>query len=273
MADENINTAPADGADNAGKTQVSAASDAGSGSAPKDTANNGAGTPPAFDPQKSYESIAAELGNVTKSYKALQAEFTRRNQDNSEVRKQLEGLHKLFQEATKEEISPEEFMKSLQKDGVKAFDPLREQWVAPIKEDYNKQISELQSQRLQDRNALAVMRRELDTKNYPDWVALKPAMNAIVESPNCPIDWSTGDLDAIYDTLYKLAKDSRADESVKKAKEIGAKEEQSRAAKEAAASVAGGGKTAGSTTPDLEKVKDISKLREMVAAMHGVADR
>lgn len=273
MADENIQGATDQQVDTASKTQVSASSDTSGKEVSKDTAPKGTETPPAFDPQKSYEALYAELGNVSKSYKALQAEFTRRNQDHSEVRKQLEGLHKLFQEATKEEISPEEFMKSLQKDGVKAFEPLREQWTKGVKEDYDTRISELQAQRLQDRNALAVMRREFDTKNYPDWHELKPAMNAIVESPNCPINWESGDLDLIYDTLYKLAKESRADESVKKAKEIGAKEEQSRAAKEAAAAVAGGGKTAGSTSPDLEKVKDISKLREMVAAMHGVADR
>ena len=273
MADENNQGAPANAANDAAASENASSAAGTTGAANNDgTANNAANEVPAFDPRTSYDSLTKEFQSVSKSYKELQREFTRRNQDSSELRKQLDTLHKAFTEATREEVTPEAFMKSLQSQGVKAFDPLREQWTKELKDDFGKQLSEQQEARLKDRNEFEVMKRELNTSKYPDVAKLKPLMNEIATSDNCPIDWNQ-DLGVIYDTLYKLAKDGSAENSVKEAREIGRKEAESRAANEANAGVAGGGKSAGSTTPDLNKITDIAKLREMVAQMHGVADR
>jgi DNA repair ATPase RecN len=197
---------------------------------------------PAFDPRTSYDALVKQLEAVNKNYGNLRSEYTRRTQHESAMKQQIDSLHKAFEEATRQEISPEEFIKSLQTQGIKAFDPLKTQWTKELQEGHNKALQE----RDQNINALnvkvAVMVRKSDTENYPDFAKLMPVMNEIASSDNCPVDWNQ-DVDVIYDTLYKLARDVKAEESVKQAHALGRKEADAQSAKEASTAVAAGGKT------------------------------
>jgi len=243
MEEGNNPTAPAAPApDNAvvttGSPNASGAVDTGT----NDTTQNPVVTEPEFNPRTSYDSLVKELQSVNKNYGNLRSEFTRRTQYEAQLKQQIETLHKAFAEATKQEVSPEEFMKSLQTQGVKAFDPLRDQWTKELKDEHNKALAERDGQISKLEINVAIMSRRADSENYPDFAKLMPVMQEIAGSENCPVDWNQ-DVDVIYDTLYKLARDLKAEESVKKAHELGRKEADAQAAKEASTAVAAGGKT------------------------------
>jgi hypothetical protein len=175
----------------------------------------------------------------------------------------------VFKEATKEEISPEDFMRSLQTQGVKAFDPLKQQWTNDLKSQYDKQLEAIQAERTSDRVIVEDMRRQIDTTNYPDYIKLKPVMNAIANDEHCPIDWSQ-DMGTIYDTLYKLAKSASAETAMKEAHSQGLKEAEAKIARESGTAVATGGKAASISNP--ADIKDLGKLREFFVAQLGEAE-
>ena len=206
------------------------------------TANPPAPAAPTFDPRTSYDALIQKYGSLEKSNLELRREFTRRTQHEAELKRQIESLHKAFAQATKQEISPEEFMKSLQTQGLKAFDPLREEWTSELKTQHQKDLEARDHEITALKTNFEVMRRELDTANYPDFAKLKETMQQIADSENSPIDWNQ-DVGVIYDTLYKLARDLKAEESVKQAHELGRKSADAQAAKEASTAVAAGGKT------------------------------
>lgn len=243
MEEGNNQSAPAaPAADNAAQTTDSPVAVDQTGGGQSTTPNTPEPAAPTFDPRTSYDSLVKQLESVNKNYGNLRSEFTRRTQYEAELKRQIESLSKAFTEATKQEISPEEFMKSLQTQGVKAFDPLREQWMKELRESHTKELETRDQQIGRLSTDLAIMQRKLDTKNYPDFEALMPAMSQLAEDPNCPVDF-TADINVIYDALYKLARDVKAEESVKQAHALGRKEADAQSAKEASTAVAAGGKT------------------------------
>lgn len=224
---------------------------------------------PTFDPKTSYDSLVKQLESVNKNYGNLRSEYTRRTQYEAQLKTQLDNLHKAFTQATKQEISPEEFMKSLQTQGVKAFDPLREEWTKELKTEHEKALEARDQEITGLKTNFEIMRREIDTTNYPDFAKLKPVMNEIASSENCPVDWNQ-DVGVIYDTLYKLARDLKAEESVKKAHELGRQSADAQAAKESATAVAAGGKT-NTTGLDTRKMS-AAQLKQHFAKLGMVSD-
>lgn len=268
MANDNTQGAPAP-ADNATATAATATSTAeGTEAGAKATDNTGT-EPAAFDPRTSYDSLKANYDNLNKSYGELRRSYTQSTQGYSELKKQLDVLTSALKEATREEVSPEDFMKTLQTQGLKALDPLREQWTNDLKTDYNKQIQELHSARIADRVEIEVMKRRLDSTRFPDFAKLEPVMQEIANSENCPVDFGQ-DIGVIYDTLYKLAKASSAENAIKEARAQGLKEAEGKIAREAGTAVATGGKAASTTNP--ADIKDLSKLREFFVAQLGEAE-
>ena len=268
MANDNNQGAPVS-TDNAAEAANNAVSIADTSKVdPKATANS---TPeaPAFDPRTNYDALKSQFENLNKSYSELRKFNTQQSQGYSSLKKQLEDLTQVFKEATKEEISPEDFMKALQTQGVKAFDPLKQQWTGELKSDYDKRIEAMQTERAADRVILEDMRRQIDTTNYPDYMKLKPVMNEIANMENCPIDWAQ-DMGVIYDTLYKLAKANSAESAMKEAHSQGLKEAEAKIAREAGTAVATGGKAASVSNPS--EIKDLSKLREYFVAQLGEAE-
>lgn len=266
MADDN-QVAPAN-ADNAAMTvpTSSAASSDVAGQSPTD---NPASAEQAFDPRTSYDGLKSQFENLNKSYSEIRKAYTQSTQGYSDLKKQMDQMFKTLSEATKEEISPEDFMKSLQSQGVKAFDPLRQQWQEEIKSTYDKALEERDTQLTQLQTQFEVMRRELDATNYPDFAKLKPVMNEIANSETCPVDFNQP-VGVIYDTLYKLAKTLSAENAVKEAHSRGSKEAEARVAREAGTAVATGGKAGTISNP--ADIKDLKKMREYFVSQLGEAD-
>lgn len=240
---EDINqaTPAAEATDNV-STTVPEAAPVSSESVDQSTTPNPTPPEPTFNPKTTYDSLVKQLESVNKNYGSLRSEFTRRTQHEAELKNQIAQLSKAFTEATRQEISPAEFMQSLQTQGLKAFEPLRQQWTKELSEAHQKALEERDSQINKLEINQAVLSRKLDTENYPDFTKLMPVMQEIGAAEDSPIDWNQ-DIGVIYDTLYKLARDLKAEESVKKAHELGRQKADAQSAKEAGSAVAAGGKT------------------------------
>jgi hypothetical protein len=272
MADDNNQDAPAateTPVDNAAATIDSPDAVGTQPGTESTTQNPPVAAAPTFDPKTSYDSLVKQLESVNKNYGNLRSEYTRRTQYEAQLKAQLDSLHKAFTQATKQEISPEEFMKSLQTQGVKAFDPLRDEWTKELKTEHEKALETRDQEITGLKTNFEIMRREIDVTNYPDFAKLKPVMNEIASSENCPVDWNQ-DVGVIYDTLYKLARDLKAEESVKQAHELGRKSADAQAAKESASAVAAGGKT-NTTGLDTRKMS-AAQLKQHFAKLGMVSD-
>lgn len=258
--------------DNAGKTVPESADTSETVEQLKDTTDKTVETVNEFNAQKSYEALQAELVNQTKAYKEIRKEFTRRTQHEAELQKKLNQVYETLAKATETPIDPEQFIRDLQAHGPKALEPHFQKWVSPIKEQYDKTIGERDSRILNLETSLEIQKRRLDSGSYPDFATLEPIMNEIANDDNCPVNWDMSVGESL-DVLYKLAKDRSAVQAVKIAEQHGYNKATKELVKESKTTVTGGGKTAGTTVPDLNKVTDIDKLREIVAQMHGIADR
>lgn len=223
-----------------------------------------------FDPKTNYDSLVKQLESVNRSYGDLRKEFTRRTQYESELKKQIDTLSKAFAEATKEEISPEEFIKSIQTQGLKAFNPLREQWTNEIRETYDKELADRDAKVAKLEIDFAIMRRRADSENYPDFNKLEATMQQILDSEDCPVDVERVGSEAALDTLYKLARSYSMETAIKQAKTLGEKEAEAKLAKESATAVAPGGKSGGPTDPT--DIKDLAKLRQYFVNQIGEAE-
>lgn len=222
-----------------------------------------------FDPRTSYDSLVKQLETVNKSYGELRREFTRRTQYESELKKQIESLSHAFAQATEEEVSPEDFIKALQTQGIKALNPLKDKWTKDLQTSYETALQERDGQLLNLRTQFEIMRRQQDVTNYPDFAKLQETMQQLAESENCPVDWNQ-DPAVVLDTLYKLARAVSAETAVKQAKQLGRQEAEAQLAKEAATSVATGGKSGATSNP--KEIKDIKKLREYFVSQIGEAE-
>jgi len=214
------------------------------------------------------------------SYKELQRKFTEVTQDRSSMRKEFQALQSAmkelqsgFAQATKKPLpSPEEFVTDIQKNGVNAIKSLLDAEINPVKESYRKELESRDGRIINLEASLECVMRRNDPDRYPDFAKLEPEIKSLVETGDVPIDFTkpTGE---IIDTLYNLVRSKHSSEALKAAEQFGHKKAEERLANESKSTVAGGGKTGGVATPNLDKVKDINKLREIVAGMHGVADR
>lgn len=258
--------------DNTGKTVPESADTSEAVKQPKDTTDKTVEAVNEFNAQKSYEALQAELMQQTKAYKEIRKEFTRRTQHESELQKKLNQVYETLAKATETPIDPEQFIRDLQAHGPKALEPHFEKWVSPIKAQYDKTIEERDSKILSLETSLEIQRRRLDSTNYPDFNKLESIMNEIANDDNCPVNWDLS-IGESLDILYKLAKDRSSEQAVKIAEQKGYEKATKELVKESQTTVTGGGKTAGTTMPDLNKVDNIDKLREIVAQMHGIADR
>src|SRR3990172_8344488 len=91
--------------------------------------------------------------DVRKSYEELRKEFTRRTQHEKELLNRLTSIQQaarkqaeLLAKATEEPHNPDVFMESWKSQGPKALDPYYQRREQAIREEYDKKISELQTQ-------------------------------------------------------------------------------------------------------------------------------
>lgn len=224
---------------------------------------------PDVSPSANYDSILKELQSVTKSYGDLRKEFTRRTQYESELKKQIDSLSKAFAEATQEEVSPEDFVKSIQTQGIKAFDPLRERWTSDLRSTYDKALEERDARMAKLEVDLAIMQRRADSENYPDFAKLEAVMQQLLDDPNCPVDVDRIGTAQALDALYKLARTSNMENAIKEAKTLGEKDAEKKLKKESATAMAPGGK---SGQPVSLGEKSAAELRQYFASQIGIAE-
>ena len=221
-----------------------------------------------------------EFPKLEKSYKELQRKFTEVAQDRSSMRREFKSLQDAItslqtsvSQVTKKPLpSPEQFISDLQTKGIDAIQPFLNDQINPIKESYQKELSDRDTKLMALETKMACMTRRNDTDNYPDFAKLEPEIARMVEDPNCPIDFNRP-TEEVIDALYNLVRSKHSSQALLEAEKMGRKKAEENLAKESKTTVAGGGKSAGSPTPNLNQVKDLNKLREIVKNMHGVADR
>jgi len=209
-----------------------------------------------FDPQTTYTGLLRQFETVNKSYGELRKEFTRRTQYESELKKQIDTLTRAFAEATKEQISPEDFIKNIQTQGINALNPLRDQWQKEISEKYDGALSQRDQELGSLKINFAIMQRQLDSENYPDFAKLRPLMYELATSENCPVNMD-GDVSVALDSLYKMARSLSMETAVKEAEKNGQRKAEAQLAKEAATSVVTGGKSGLPADPSKMSVEQL----------------
>lgn len=226
--------------------------------------------------------------DVRKSYEELRKEFTRRTQEESQLKKQyaasmqqlkaLQDSHKslaqMIEKATEKPVNPEQFLRDLQTQGPAALDAYLEKKlggrVKEVEEKYNKQYEDAYNRSLVLEAELEKFKRISDSTTYPDFKTLLPTMQAIADSENCPVDFKNLPISEIYDTLYKLAKSQHSEEAIKQAEQLGQKRAEAALAKESVTTVAGGGKAG--TTSNPAEINDLGKLRQYFVSQLGEAE-
>lgn len=223
---------------------------------------------PEWDAKTSYEALQKQNDQTIQNYSELRKEFTRRTQNEADLQKKLDNLTDTINKATEKPIDPKQFFADLQTQGPKAFDPIFAKREAALK-------AEFAQQRLADSDAITQMQfetgklaRRADTTNYPDFQKLEPVMSKLVADEKISLNMDEG-AGAVLDTLYNLAKNTNVDKAIKEARDIGRKEADALAAKDANAKVAGGGKAGPSADPD--KIP-LAELRARIIAERGIAD-
>jgi hypothetical protein len=206
----------------------------------------------AFDVQKSYEELRKQFTRVTQDYSKDRKTW---NQTLSELQA-LKAAHaqtaELLSKATQTPIDPARFYEDFKTQGPKVFDDYIGKQVAERTKQLEAAYVEQANMALLTETKLEKLQRTLDTKNYPDFAALEPVMQEIADDPNTPIDWNQP-IGAVYDALYKLARNRSSESAVKAAEEFGKKQAEEAARKEAATAVPGSGK-GGSVTADPRKM-------------------
>lgn len=222
-----------------------------------------------WDAKTSYEDLRKQYDTITKSYGELRKEFTRRTQYESELQKKIDSLTQVINKATEEPINPEQFFKDLQTQGPKALEPLWAKREEALKQEYVKELEQERNERIGMQYQLAKFTRRQDVENYPDFQQLEPIMAQLAADESVPLDM-TRTPDEVLDTLYKLARNLNADKAVKQARDIGRQEADAQSAKEANASVAGGGKAGPVTDPS--KIDDIGEMRKFFVNQIGESE-
>jgi hypothetical protein len=217
--------------------------------------NNGAAKPGVTGAETSE--FQKQFETLKKSYDDLRAEFTRRTQGESGLRKEYDALKgqfaDLMKQITKKEHDPQQFISELQTKGIEALNPYLEELLKEKETAWEEKHRKSEERAVKLEHQTERMKRMLDTTNYPDFAKLEEKIVELAKNEKTPIDWNlpVGD---IYDGLYKLAKESSSEEAVKLAEEAARKEAEAGLAKEAQTGVAGSGTKTGKQTKDLSKL-------------------
>jgi hypothetical protein len=214
------------------------------------------------------------------NYKELQRKFTEVTQDRAGMKKDFQALQDAMGQlqssvasmSKKPLPSPEQFVQDIQTNGIKAIQPFLEEQINPIRDSHQKELATRDEKIMNLEVNMECMLRRSDGMKYPDFTKLEPEIQRMAADPSCPVDFSkpTGE---VIDTLYNLVRSKHSSDALLAAEQVGKQKAEEGLAKESKTTVAGGGKTGASVTPDLNKVKDLTKMREIVAGMHGVAER
>lgn len=282
MSDNTQETNPLDG--NTGNEDVKAGvgqQPVGSEPTPsaKDTANKTEGVVDDNDP---LTRLTAEHETLQKRYKDAERKITELGQDRSDTRRSFETLTnqladlqaKLAAQSKKPLPSKEEFIASVNEKGLEALMPYINEPVNEVKSHYEKEL-EVRDQRIMQMELDYVKdSMERDGANYPGFKELWPEMQKLARDPNAPVNFDLGVKPSLI-SLYKLTRADHSGDAILEAEKKAKADAEAGLVKEAKTTITGGGKKGSATkiSDDELRKMPIDKLKDLVAGMHGVADR
>ena len=141
----------------------------------------------------------AEVKVETKDpYKELRREFTKRSQENADLKKELQALKEIVEKATKKPVD----LKELAKDPDALLKHYQEQEAQSLKatEEYKNQIRQYET-RQESAN------RANDPEKYPNWKKAERVMGELIalKDPTflSKFDWANGDIKEVLDQAYE----------------------------------------------------------------------
>lgn len=243
---------------------------------PADKPDLGAeGKPPEINWEEKFNEVEKNYGEARKKINDLGYDRNYNRQQFENLTTVVTDLQRKLSDATKAPLpNPEEFLKDVQTNGVKAFMPYIDEPIKAAKQEFEKTVSDLSAQNLKFQVKIARITRENDPEKYPGFKEAWPEIEKMAEDPNTPVNFDQ-DLEVVVDTLYNLYRSNHSKEAILEAEKKATETAESKLAKESKTTVAGGGTrgAGGAVTEAQLKSMTRDKLREVVAQMHSVADR
>ncbi len=224
-----------------------------------------------------YKDVLARLDTITKSHKEVQGFSTRTSQENAALRKQLAAITQQQQEmaatlakAFEKPHDPDAFMEELRQQGPAFVNAhIQKQLEAARKADLET-VSAMKNDMAELRYNHENLVRRNDTKNYPDFEKLEPEMAKAAADPATPVDF-TKPIGVVLDSLYQFVRLQHSQDALAAAAKAGRQDAEGALAREAATTVAGGGKNPGPSTVDPAKL-DAAALRKLAIERGMVSD-
>ncbi len=224
-----------------------------------------------------YQKVLEQLDAITKSHKEVQGFSTRTSQENAALRKQLAQLTQQQQEmaanlakAFEKPHDPDAFMEELRQQGPAFVNShIQKQLEAARRGDLDTitgMKNEMAELRYNHENAI----RRNDAKNYPDFAKLESEMAKAASNPATPVDF-TKPIGVVLDSLYQFVRLQHSQEALAEAAKAGRQDAEGALAREAATTVAGGGKNPGPSVVDPAKL-DAASLRKLAIERGMVSD-
>jgi chromosome segregation ATPase len=227
-------------------------------------------TQPEIDYRKSYDELRPQFTKTTQELSRLKREYGMTTKELQSLKQAQEQFAKQLAAATEKPIDPAQFIQDLQTQGPKAFDNYLKKHLDSLRSDYQTSYEKVANQNQVLEANLEVMKRERDSKNYPNFGDLKEEMQALADSGKVPDEVFTKPVGEVYDYLYNLVKSQHSEEAIKKAEEFGKNKAEAAIAKESATTVASGGN--GDVTIANPSKMNAAQLRKHFIAQGMVSD-
>jgi len=235
------------------------------------------GTPATPTVPNEYQKVMEQLDAITKSHKEVQGFSTRTSQENAALRKQMAALTQQNQEiaatlakAFEKPHDPDAFMEELRQQGPAYVNGhIQKQLEAARKADLDT-ITAMKNETAELRYNYEHMVRRNDTKKYPDFEKLEPEMAKAAADAATPVDF-TKPIGVVLDALYQFVRLQHSHEALTEAAKAGRQDAESALSREAATTVAGGGKNPGPSVVDPAKM-DAASLRKLAIERGMVSD-
>lgn len=224
-----------------------------------------------------YQKVLEQLDAITKSHKEVQGYSTRTSQENAALRKSLAQLQQQQQEmaanlakAFEKPHDPDAFMEELRQQGPAFVNGhIQKQLEAARKADLDT-ITAMKNDMAELRYNHEQTIRRNDAKNHPDFEKLEPEMAKAAANPATPVDF-TKPIGDVLDALYQFVRLQHSQEALAEAAKAGRQDAEGALAREAATTVAGGGKNPGPSVVDPAKM-DAATLRKLAIERGMVSD-
>lgn len=238
-------------------------------------------TPPKTVEELEQELAAAneKLAKSEKSYKEAQGLMTKATTGRAELQRQFDALQEQQNEIatsiaaiSEGQVDPEVEMETFRKQPKRYIATQVQGQIEKVRRESKKEAELAREEAFNANVGVAVLQMNADTENYPDFAEVYPEMVELQKAGRIQIDRSVDTPRDIVERLYNSARSSHGPEAASKARELGRKEAEAEAAREAASTVPGGGKPSSVSQPDLQKMP-LADLEKYVEANHGVAER